>query len=809
MSRARRAAAAAVAAGLFGGTALTAASVAAPTAEASTAPAVGFAVPTVVDQYRPGYEPDNALVPQIKGDPYSGSTFVSMPNGFSTTESWIWRSDDNRQTFHLTEGNEHGKPTTCVGGGDTEMQVDPVNGHVYFVDLQGLTNFSTSASADGGHTWQTTCAAVPGTAVDRQWEAIDTNGGKSAVGPGAGDGRIYLDYDNVIQDPTGGGNQLVMNASVDGVQFGNDCQGTSAGGTTVSDCPVPPAMISPNESIPGNVLVDNVAGSAYQHRVYAIHTGDGGTSVVESYCSGKPGDTTAAEVAQDCTDPTAFTPGQNPNDPADRTNEYWHDVFIQPPGSYTTGQLFPSQAIDSKGNLYAVWSQYPSSGGTFSGPGRILLAESTDGGRTWNKPVQVSQPDVNEAVMPWVVAGDAGRVGVAYYAASDAVDGNVGPDGSNHASWNLFYAFSPNALAPSPAFSVNQVNEIGHPVKYGNISTGGLGGTEDRSLGDFFQVHAGSQGQAVISYVDDTSADRALDACGGCGETPPEASGPVMVATQNSGPGLLASGIVPPVPANLTGSVSVSGPQAAKNAYLATLGHDIPAAANQQLTGARVTSDGTNLTVTLDTADPNLASDLAVSPTLGGPVADWIVRWAAPAYKAQQQPGGYGACPASGNTCDGNIFYVAMESVGGQAPSFFTGTTQAISTTRQKYITYPAENTADVKGSISKGTITWTVPLKDVGSPAAGQGLYSITGFTVTQQQPSPTSEATLPTGGQAGDVNIPETIASTPAFDYLVGAPSGGNVPEAPYAVLLVLVPLGGVALYVVRRRRNRPAVI
>lgn len=753
-----------------------------------TPASVGFAVPTVVDQYRPGYEPTNATVPLLGGDPYAGSTFVSMPNGFSTTMSYIWRSDDGRQTFHPTEGNVFGKPTTCVGGGDTEMQVDPVNGALYFDDLQGLTNFSTSVSTDGGHTFTTNCLAVPGTGVDRQWEAIDDNGGKSAVGPGPGDGRIYMAYDNVNQDATGQGNQLVMDESMDGVHFGAACQGAGKPGQSVSGCPLPPAMISPDESIPGNMLVDNVPASRYQHRIYAIHTGDNGTSVIVSWCSGAHGDHTAATVGQDCSDPTRFTPGQNANDPLDRTNSLWHDSFVQPPGSHETGQLFPSVAIDTAGNLYATWSQYPlDSSGSVAGPGRILMSVSTDGARTWSRPVVVSQPGINEAVMPWVTAGDPGRVGIAYYAADDTRDGNVGPDASNGAVWNLFYSWSVNALGAAPTFVQDQVNEPGHPIKYGDISTGGLGGAEDRSLGDFFQVHTGPQGQAIISYVDDTSADRNADACGGCGQTPPEAAGPVMVATQNSGPGLFAHTSVPSTPTWDKGTVSVGSGQAARDAFLSAAGQDQPAAANQQLLGASVARSGSNLVVTLSTADHNLAKHRSVSPTLGGPVGEWMVRWAAPAYAAQ--PSGYANCPENGsNTCDGNIFYVGMESAAGGAPTFYTGTTQGLDTTHAKYFEYPA--TTPVTGSIKGGTITWTVPLKDVGSPGGGQGLYSITGFTATQLAPSPASTQIFPpTNSEVGDVNVPNLISATPAFDYTLpggtlassGGPSGGPSGGSP----------------------------
>src|SRR3954454_4937259 len=90
--------------------------------------------------------------------------------------SYIWRSDNNRRSFHMVEGNALGKSTTCVGGGDSEMQIDPVNGSVYFNDLQGLTNFSNSRSDDGGHTWQTSCTSVPGAGVDRQRLALRRHG---------------------------------------------------------------------------------------------------------------------------------------------------------------------------------------------------------------------------------------------------------------------------------------------------------------------------------------------------------------------------------------------------------------------------------------------------------------------------------------------------------------------------------------------------------------------------------------------------------------------------------------------------------
>jgi hypothetical protein len=714
----------------------------------ASGPVVKFATPVVVDFFHPGYEPDVATVPVGK---YKGSTFVSVPNGFSTTMSYIWRSDDNRRSFHMVEGNAIGKSTTCVGGGDSELQIDPVNGAVYFNDLQGLTNFTNSRSDDAGHTWQTSCASVNGAGVDRQWLAIDSNGGKSAVGTGANDGRLYFDYDNVEQDsgPNGiGGNQLVMNESEDGVHYGSECQGANGpagGGVTVgpqSLCALPPAVISYDEGIPGNAIVDDVKGHKFQHRVYAIHTSGDGAGVIVSYCSGAKGDNTAAKVAADCTDPTQIAVGDR-----DRRNVNWHDSFARAKGNWQTGQLFPAIRMDTAGNLYAVWSEYPGKGAP-TGPGAIKMSVSRDGAAHWSAPITVSPSYLGNNVMPWIVAGSAGRVGIAWYGSTVAqnAQGQHGPDAvTKNGSWNVYYAMTTNALAKKPSFGVTKVSD--HPVKYGDISTGGLGGSHDRSLGDYMQVQLGNHGEAVITYVDDTSNDRNADTCG-CGQTPSEAAGPVMVSVQSAGASMFAGKNVPTLP-SYVGSVR----NAPGDAFLAAGGQDVAAPKSLDVIGASIKKkDAKNVTITLTTNDPNLSNDLVSAPPLGGAVNTWTVRWAAPDYK------GIG---------DGNMFYVGMQA-NGTATSFYTGSTTAITTTHTKYFTYPA--TTKISGTIQGATIIWTLPLSDVGSPKGGQGMYSVTGFTSTQVAPAASTTAKVPNqGGEVGDPNIPNLIGATTPFTYIV----------------------------------------
>ncbi len=84
-------------------------------------PAITFSHGVVVDQQRPGFEPDVKVAP-------NGAIYSSVPFGFSTTSSYVWSSHDNGSTYQLTPGNvpPQGKPTTCAGGGDTDLLGGPV-----------------------------------------------------------------------------------------------------------------------------------------------------------------------------------------------------------------------------------------------------------------------------------------------------------------------------------------------------------------------------------------------------------------------------------------------------------------------------------------------------------------------------------------------------------------------------------------------------------------------------------------------------------------------------------------------------------
>ena len=209
-----------------------------------------------------------------------------------------------------------------------------------------------------------------------------------------------------------------------------------------------------------------------------------------------------------------------------------------PPGAITygthTGAIFPSGDGDSVGNVYAVWSMNSARPNAVQGNNApthtfdIWMAASHDGGVNFYGPWKVSS-GTGTALFPWIAAGDKGRVDIAWYQSSNVAPPliadpttpgqltggpNEMPGGS---TWNVMFAQSLNADSREPVFTIAQASD--HINHTGSISIGGLTGSSDRSLLDFFEVAIGPDGLANIAFADN-------------GLTPTH----ITYARQNSGP---------------------------------------------------------------------------------------------------------------------------------------------------------------------------------------------------------------------------------------------------------------------------------
>lgn len=162
-----------------------------------------------------------------------------------------------------------------------------------------------------------------------------------------------------------------------------------------------------------------------------------------------------------------------------------------------------------------VWSQatVDSPSGQINGPSVIYIAVSTNHGKTWGTPVQVSAaaPTLSNGtnLFVWVAAGDPGRVDIVWYGTSTlgACPNQPCGSGAITGDWQVMMAQSLNAIVngspnPNPSFNVTQVSEVSN--HYGAICTFGIACTTggDRGLLDFISVTVGLQGEANVVWAD-------------------------------------------------------------------------------------------------------------------------------------------------------------------------------------------------------------------------------------------------------------------------------------------------------------------
>jgi hypothetical protein len=703
----------------------------------------GFSHAVIVDEQRPGFEPDVKYAPD-------GTIFTSLPFGFSTTQSFVWSSRDHGNSYQFVPGNVGvGKPSTCAGGGDTDLYVDPGSA-LYFSDLQGLTNISNSMSTDGGATWSTNCAGAPNTPDDRMWFAGQGSSAKGNL-------VLFQDYD-VTDTSASGGNQLVETVSTDGTHFlpvvnsdptalTSDCAGAA-----VQDC------VTDNEGISGNQVVDPTTGN-----VYIAHTTTEGSS-------GEVG-VRVAEGKITLGTPSTATWSESPNldgalCPASTETADGSRSCVDSSGNpeEIAGENFASIARDSAGYLYVTFTAGPldhaSSSdpnfGALTAPEQIYVVHSLEPAGadpsklTWSAPEKISGSGLSAGTntFPWITAGSDGRVDVAWYHTSELSEAgtcasgsgtctNYGASSLQNAEWNVEMGQSLDAHASDPTYRTSYVSEA--PVKHGAICTNGIGCVTggDRSLGDFLQVTTDSTGAALVSYVFDTSADTS----GG------EDAGPEVISRQLSGPsltsGTVTQGSGPGQPAG-----SVSDPTGDAD-YSANGTRTQDTTGNLDLTGASlVNGPGTALTARIDVA--NLHT-LTPATGLGGPDASWLIRW------TQVNPG---------STGNGHIYYAGMDNNEGGTPTFFAGDTAGIPASNPeehtKYLTYPQTHvlsSSQASYSASSGVITLHIPRADVGNPGNGTVLYSVTAFSATSLTPQ-------------SSTTVFNLIDSTTPFDFVVNSP-------------------------------------
>ena len=177
-------------------------------------------------------------------------------------------------------------------------------------------------------------------------------------------------------------------------------------------------------------------------------------------------------------------------------------------------------AVDEAGNVFANWVS----------EGRMLLASSTDAGRTWSEPIDVTAPGVTATAFNAIAAGAPGRVALAYIGTEiqgGYADRALSPDDWEGARWNAYLAVIPDALAAQPEIQSVTANDPADPV-----ARGLCGRTRCDGMTDFIEIVIDAQGRPWASFVDVCT--------GGCAAAGGDANegNEGFVATMRAGPAL-------------------------------------------------------------------------------------------------------------------------------------------------------------------------------------------------------------------------------------------------------------------------------
>jgi hypothetical protein len=159
----------------------------------------------------------------------------------------------------------------------------------------------------------------------------------------------------------------------------------------------------------------------------------------------------------------------------------WEIVTV--PGEKVNGGD-PSVAIDRNDNVYFLWNDADR---------RVKLATSTNHGKTWSKPLDVTAPGVKITDLATLTVGAPGKVAIAYLGTTSE---------EKKAFWNGYLASGVGVLGKNPTFFSASVNDPKHPLKATGGNNTSCGPGRCGRILDFLDVEIAPNGQPWGAYVD-------------------------------------------------------------------------------------------------------------------------------------------------------------------------------------------------------------------------------------------------------------------------------------------------------------------
>jgi hypothetical protein len=414
-----------------------------------------------------------------------GTFYASSENGL-TSGTLAWRSTDGGRHYATLAGPNDASQTQdqgfAPGGGDTDLAIAPVrnaqgNYNVYVASLT-LASVSVSTSTNNGASWSLNPvgAIVPGD--DREWIAAD------------GASKVCVSY----HDPAA---NILVGCSTDaGATFNQVADSFDTAHAWLAD----------NNST-GNLAIDPASHVIYQ-------TFSGPSSIADTVACGGFTCLNVVYMAVSTDGGQSFT---------DRV------VYTNPDKNVAYGSQFTNVSVDQAGNVYSV----------FSDGNDTFYTWSTDHGSHWAAPRQVNQAPSATAIMPWSVAGAAGKLDIVWYGTSFD-DGVTAPDSyPASAVWYVYFAQNLSATSTRGTFSQVAATPIIHS---GGVCLSGIACTGNRDLYDDFGVAANPlTGLASIVYSDDQYRNDATNVSSAnctAADTNTSSCDHTAIATQLTGKGI-------------------------------------------------------------------------------------------------------------------------------------------------------------------------------------------------------------------------------------------------------------------------------
>jgi len=408
----------------------------------------------------------------------------STPAGTAPTclpRTDILRSDDAGATWKtVTPYAPGGVVRAHATTGDPYVYVDQDTGRVFDIDQQDIACYILSSSDDKGASWVGPTDACFDAPADHQ--TVVAAKPRTVPATPLYSNLFFLCY-NQIADSL--------------------CVRSADGGLTFQPTNPPYQSIpsaAPNETDPTNPDL--------------------------AVCSGLVGHLKAAQ------DGTVYLPRRNCDQPLVAVTQddglTWTVSQVSKRKTYFGGGATigadPAVAIDAKGVAYYVFQ---------AADGNLYLHYSKDQGKTWSPGVDVLAPGLSVGHLPALIAGDEGRVALAYVG-TDVQDGYAASkENMTNATWDGYLAIITNASSEKPTIVTTRVNDHVDPLVRGACGPGRCPG-----LYDFIDVQVDKDGRPWAAFVDACYKKCATPE--GTDKDNSRGGGLGFIATLATGPGLKA-----------------------------------------------------------------------------------------------------------------------------------------------------------------------------------------------------------------------------------------------------------------------------